>query len=125
MNFLDAAALSREPGGLCVASADFGELIVPALEADRVKAGAKLTIGVRPEHLTLSQQGGPTVSGVVQLVEKLGDQTLLEVSTAHSASLMAKADPTSRVVVGDTVRLGCAPQALHAFDADGVALGRP
>ena len=78
------------------------------------------TIGVRPEHLVLVQEGG--WEGVVGLSEHLGSDTFLKVQTAEVGTLTVRASGEVVLRHGDRVRL--APQAgkVHRFGANGVAL---
>jgi multiple sugar transport system ATP-binding protein len=86
---------------------------------EAAKRGAT-TIGVRPEHLDVVQEGGWT--GVVGLSEHLGSDTFLKVTTETIGTINVRAIGDMRLHHGDTIRL--APQAgkVHRFGPDGKAL---
>jgi multiple sugar transport system ATP-binding protein len=85
---------------------------------------AKLIIGVRPEHLTIGDDGGE-LTVKVALVEDLGSDSYIYGRLADDAS--------SSVIVrsgrehprhGDTVKVGVDTTHLHMFDAEtGLRLG--
>ena len=80
-------------------------------------------VGLRPEHLRLASEAGAVLSGAVRLVERLGNQTLVHVSTAaglvcvHGAGRLATS-------VGDRVGLGFDPALALVFDESGKACPR-
>jgi multiple sugar transport system ATP-binding protein len=78
------------------------------------------TIGVRPEHLDIVEDGG--WQGRVGLSEHLGSDTFLKVETAEAGTLTVRAGGEVRKSHGDSIRL--APQAnkIHRFGADGKAM---
>src|SRR5271155_4283304 len=75
MNFFPAEVVSVEDGKARIAG---GSIAAFALPAGSFKPGARLTIGVRPEHLAPVAGGDFATAGVVELVELLG-----EASYAH------------------------------------------
>ena len=70
MNFFSGEVESVDGGSARVVGAGFEPLALPAGALDR---GDKITIGVRPEHLRSADQGPFATSGVVELVERLGE----------------------------------------------------
>ena len=70
MNFFAGAVETLDGGIARVVGAGFEPLALPAGALAR---GAKVTIGVRPEHLRVAGQGPFAVSGAVELVERLGE----------------------------------------------------
>ncbi|MEL6767917.1 MAG: sn-glycerol-3-phosphate ABC transporter ATP-binding protein UgpC [Pseudomonadota bacterium] len=94
MNFLSAAALELEAGGVA-------------------------EIGVRPEDLAPADDG--RFEGAVTLVEELGEAHLLHVETA-AGTVIAKLAGAAAHQRGDRVALSAPEKRLHAFDADGRSL---
>jgi len=87
--------------------------------------GTKGTFGVRPEDLTLAGEADTIFSGNIQIVEKLGEVTLIYVDPGHGGEpVLAKLDGIVDLKRGETVRLGAPTRALHVFDADGKAYRR-
>ena len=79
------------------------------------------TIGVRPEHLIVSRDGGAW-RGVVGIAEHLGSDTLLHVQIDGIGQVTARADGDAALRHGDTVFLTPDPARIHRFDTDGKAL---
>jgi len=84
------------------------------------KYGAE-TIGVRPEHLNLSMDGGEW-SGKVGVSEHLGSDTFLHVEVDGMGTMTARADGEFPAHHGD--RIGLTPDVarMHRFDASGAAI---
>jgi multiple sugar transport system ATP-binding protein len=68
------------------------------------------TVGIRPEHITLSRGNGSTggLSGVVQVAEHLGSDTFLYVDAGEAGLVTARAPGELGVAVGD--RVGLTPE---------------
>jgi multiple sugar transport system ATP-binding protein len=82
--------------------------------------GAK-TIGVRPEHITVSKSAGDW-KGTVGVAEHLGSDTFLHVHADGIGPVTVRADGEIGLAHGETVYLTPDPAKLHRFDADGRAL---
>ena len=77
-------------------------------------------LGLRPESLTLSPPGGGQLQARVELVEALGAETLVYVSTARGTQLVARKNSTQNLPrVGDTVGVQIDATAAHMFDSKG------
>src|SRR5262249_38072011 len=82
-------------------------------------------LGVRPESLTLTAPGSGHVQGRVELVEALGAETLIYVSTQHGTQLVARQNTRSTLNVGDAVGLDIDGKAAHLFDSKGQVVAAP
>jgi multiple sugar transport system ATP-binding protein len=82
-------------------------------------------IGVRPESLTLSPAGTGRVQARVELVEALGAETLIYVSTAKGTQLVARQNIRPTLHVGDAVGLDIDASAAHVFDGKGQVIAAP
>lgn len=120
MNFtnvtIDAVAQNKVtvsvPGGM--------KSILPFdVPADAV--GKQVELGIRPEHLTLGEEGALTVSGEVDVVEKLGDSTYLYLKLANGDRVTVRAAGHSRVRIGETVTASAPAGAAHLFAPNGKA----
>ena len=83
--------------------------------------GAK-TVGIRPEHLNLAQDGNGAWPGVIQVAEHLGSDTFLYVDVAGAGLLTIRAEGEHRLSPGDSAYLQPDPARIHRFDASGMAL---
>ncbi|MFK4808746.1 ABC transporter ATP-binding protein [Devosia sp. ZW T5_3] len=82
------------------------------------------TLGVRPESLRLSTPEQALLTGTVDLVEHLGEVTILYLDVGSEQPVLAKFDKTKAFNRGDIVSLTADAAELHAFDAAGAALQR-
>ena len=73
------------------------------------------TTGIRPEHLTLSRDGG-TIPGTVSHVEKLGGETLVYIRTEPHGLLTVRLFGEHDYAVDEPVHL--TPDAVRAFHFD-------
>ena len=92
-------------------------------DSSNLTEGAQLTLGVRPEHITLNPANngvGVTVTGI----EYLGSEVYVHLTTGESEPLICRCDAKAVWQVGDQVALQFDDSNLHLFDADGLALKR-
>jgi len=82
--------------------------------------GAELTLGIRPDDLTVSETPA-LFEGKVNVLEPLGAETLAHIDIG-GRDLIAKADGRTPPAVGSTVHLSVETANLHFFDASGEAL---
>jgi multiple sugar transport system ATP-binding protein len=79
------------------------------------------TIGVRPEHIALSDKSGEW-EGTIALAEHLGADTFLHVDTARCGRLTVRAAGESRQGPGDKIWLTPENGRVHRFDDKGKAI---
>ena len=85
------------------------------------KHGAN-TIGVRPEHIAVSETGGPW-SGVVGVSEHLGSDTFFHIHDSGLAeTLTVRADGEINFTHGDRVSLTPRADVIHKFDEQGLRM---
>ena len=125
MNFLDAVLMSATPEQALVKLADGATLQVQA-DASAATAGAKVTLGFRPEHVSASAQPqGQGFAGQVRVAEHLGDATFLYVAVPGAqADLVIRADADNPLQVAATAHLGVPANRCYLFDAAGRAFMR-
>ncbi|MGL3608103.1 ABC transporter ATP-binding protein [Rhizobium sp. G187] len=88
-------------------------------------AGAHVTFGVRPEHITVGgDQGISLTAAKVELVEQLGGATVLYVTTTAGTSLTVSVPGQLAIRHGADVELRFDPNQCHLFDAAGLSLRR-
>ena len=114
MNFVD---IPVRTGDLTIGGFTFP---VPPQYAESIKgAGNTVTVGFRPEHLSLGDAAtiAGTVSGKADVVEYLGNEELLHVSVGEQ-EVVAIVDSSHRVRPGDIVDLRMPVDKLHLFNAE-------
>jgi ABC-type sugar transport system ATPase subunit len=116
MNFFPVTIERVESGTAYAKGASIAPLTLPA---GALKAGDELTIGVRPEHLTVGGAGGFAAAGVVELVERLGESSFAHVRRADDKLMVAEMRGRDTPSPGDSVTLGAPAEDIHAYDAAG------
>ncbi|MDR3373468.1 MAG: ABC transporter ATP-binding protein [Ancalomicrobiaceae bacterium] len=112
--------LYRAPANLFVA----GFIGSPRMNFIRGQAAAAYgaaTIGVRPEHIQISTEGG-IWQGTVGVTEHLGSDTFLHIHTEDLGTLTVRAGGYVDFGPGDTISLTPDPGRIHRFDSDGRAI---
>ncbi|ODT70454.1 MAG: ABC transporter ATP-binding protein [Pelagibacterium sp. SCN 63-23] len=120
MNFLPAAveAVTGDMASLACASA-----VAPLevnLTAGAASKGQKLTLGLRPHALHLDENG--PLKGLVQLIERLGNETIIRVKLPDGAEVTAALPGQYQLEVNQSVALAIGPDGAHLFGEDGVAI---
>jgi ABC-type sugar transport system ATPase subunit len=77
-----------------------------------------ITLGIRPEHLHLTATEGADLVGRVDVVEPLGNATLLHAAIGESAELRVLVPEFSRERAGEEVGLRLDRGGIHFFDSD-------
>jgi ABC-type sugar transport system ATPase subunit len=81
--------------------------------------GKRLTVGIRPEHLSLGP--GPII-GELELIERLGAESVLHFRKSH-LSLRVRVAADFRANCGDILSLQADPAAYLLFDGQGKRIG--
>ena len=79
------------------------------------------TIGIRPEHVRLSRDGGGW-GGIVQVAEHLGSDTFLYVDVPNAGLITVRSEGELNLSPGDSVRLEPDMARLHRFNEAGIAM---
>jgi multiple sugar transport system ATP-binding protein len=100
-----------------------GTMIETAVRRDALPQGA-LRIGLRPEAVRVVAEGAGTAQAKAELVERLGERTLVYARLADGQPITAEDDGDSRVGIGDAVALRIDGASAHVFDQAGAAYHR-
>lgn len=92
-------------------------------DSSNLAAGTLLSMGVRPEHISLKAAEG-AVGIVVTGVEYLGSETYVHLEAGQDEPLICRCEVNAGWQAGDRVELQLDIDNLHLFDADGTALER-
>ncbi|QTC89657.1 ABC transporter ATP-binding protein [Brevundimonas goettingensis] len=123
MNLIPAELSIVGKGGASV-TLPGGETVRVDVDASRARPGDSVTLGVRPEHLTLSGKAN-VIATRAAFVETLGHATYAYVGLAGvSDTLTVQLPGDIRPAMGDALKLHVAADQAHLFDADGQAFQR-
>jgi multiple sugar transport system ATP-binding protein len=122
MNFI-AGQLAANVGERAMVKLVEGSTVPVAANASGVAAGAKVTLGVRPEHvIARAQPSDGSVRAHVQLAEHLGDTTYLHVLVGGTTQMVVRTDPDNPINTGDAAHLVFPPLRCFLFDEQGMTL---
>jgi ABC-type sugar transport system ATPase subunit len=116
MNFLPATV--KGPNAVTLNGG--GELVHPLPAA--AKAGDRITVGCRPEHMSISGAAGPSLNGTVDIVERLGEIGYCHLRLASGQAIIVEIKGEAPSAPGETARVVLDPAHVHVFGADGTAL---
>ena len=126
MNFLEGTLSQEERPAL-----DFGFVRHPLPAAVHAAVrdlphGKRLTLGVRPQDITLTNPTGPeSLPAKVGLVELVGSEKLVDLSCGHDVKLMAEVKAEEDIAVEQPVGICLNPERMHLFDPEtGMSLKR-
>ncbi|WP_035055382.1 ABC transporter ATP-binding protein [Andreprevotia chitinilytica] len=95
-----------------------------AVDGKGAKVGDQVTLGVRPEHLHLVQEGN-AIAATALALEHLGDASVLYLQAPGSdETLSARLPALTRIADGQKCLLGFKPEHGYLFRADGSAFRR-
>ncbi|MEO0486658.1 MAG: ABC transporter ATP-binding protein [Pseudomonadota bacterium] len=77
-------------------------------------------VGVRPEHLVISDDG--PLKGTVDVVEYLGAESYIIADCGAAGQITLRVADESPLDVGAPIAMNIAPDLIHRFGADGLAI---
>ena len=83
------------------------------------KAGETVMLGFRPEHMTLGGKGNFVLTGIIDIIERLGESGFAHVRLPSGQSMVAEVRGDPGVGSGDKVRISLEAKHLHFFDERG------
>ncbi|MBL1421682.1 MAG: sn-glycerol-3-phosphate ABC transporter ATP-binding protein UgpC [Alphaproteobacteria bacterium] len=121
MNFFKVTIESINADSLLVQSADLGALTCPIVSQD-VKIGDQLTLGLRPQHINIDIDQQDGVTAIVELVEHLGDETVLSLKLPSGQSIIATQPDDIDIEIGKKIGLNVQQAKAQLFNTEGLAL---
>ena len=74
-------------------------------------------VGLRPEHLSITDAASAVVQGKLDLVENLGEYAMIHMISATGTGFIAKTEKPPKAQKGDTISFTIKPERAHYFDA--------
>jgi len=117
--FIGTPPMNILPCVVAQGQAMFGEIrMLPVALPD----GTEVSVGIRPEHVMVGEPRATPLRGVVEMVERLGAETLAHVSIASEQrmfTMVARVPEGFRMKEGEAVALDAQHRRLSLFDAEG------
>jgi len=117
MNFLKATVKKT---GDKVVLMHGSETLVPSKEQQNALSGyvgKDVTFGIRPEDLIMDHKAENKLKATIDVIEPLGSEIYLYLSTKEGAQMIASVDPHLEVKVGDHIDIGIVMKKAHAFES--------
>ena len=118
MNLAPATLVDAGGPNATVRLGDGSEVETRVPRAGLPQAGP-LEIGLRPESVRVAGGAASGTAAKVELVERLGERTLIYARLADGQAITAEDEGLSRVQMGDTVGLRIEGASAHIFGPDG------
>jgi ABC-type sugar transport system ATPase subunit len=121
MNLVPVEAMIGE-GGLSLRADGTTIAKLPASNAisRAVTAAKTLTLGIRPEHLTIALSGDAnTITGALFANENMGPEKLVTLERPDAARVTARIFTDDEITLGDTVSFSFSAEHIHLFDSEG------
>jgi multiple sugar transport system ATP-binding protein len=125
--FVGSPAMTLAPTTLVKGQGEFavlkfgdGTVVETRVPRTELPSG-ELRVGLRPEAVRVARSG---TKAKVELVERLGERTLIYARLTDGQPVTAEDSGNSRVRIGDEVTLKIDGASAHVFDADGAGYHR-
>jgi multiple sugar transport system ATP-binding protein len=92
-----------------------GGMTLPLAGAAGIGNGQKAVLGIRPEHLSLSEQGFPVT---IAVIEPSGPEIQVVARTQSGDDIVANFRERHPFRPGETIRLSAAPDLIHLFNGE-------
>ena len=84
--------------------------------------GEASKIGIRPEHLSLANNGTHKLKGTVRHIENLGEHLLCYINLEKDNEITAKLDVNSAIKINEKINLDWHQDHQHFFDSSGLSI---
>ena len=118
MNFVKAIATPMKGGKIALALPG-GTKIVLNDQGKKLSERQAVTLGIRPEHITIGRKNDGELKGTLRIAEYLGSETMFYASLADGTDLSVKADGLTTAKSGADIKFGVPAAACHLFDSNG------
>ena len=118
MNFIKATVSPAKAGKINV-SLPGGTKIALDDQGKKVSDSQAVTLGIRPEHITIGEKNDGELKGNLRIAEYLGSETMFYASLVDGSDLSVKADGLTSAKQGADIKFGLPAKACHLFDAKG------
>jgi multiple sugar transport system ATP-binding protein len=123
-NVFVASFIGTPTINLLPATVDSGAIVSPSIRiplpprfANALSDGRDLTVGIRPEQISITDDDSAAVRGAVDLIETLGHESLVHIRSGQTrivAAIRERVDFSS----GDSIGLAVDGTGLHLFDSE-------
>jgi multiple sugar transport system ATP-binding protein len=123
MGFLKGK-ISRVEASACEVTLDAGTTVLLPFTNAQQSVGDAVTLGIRPEHLELANEGDCQLTVIADVSERLGSDTYCHVRTTSGEPLTMRIRGDLASQYGETLKLHLNSAHCHLFDAQGQVIRR-
>jgi multiple sugar transport system ATP-binding protein len=123
--FIGSPAMNLLEGRIVENGVAIGSAVLPLPpDVKKQAAATTVTVGLRPESLTVNTDANGGIPAIVNLVEELGAEAYVYAQLAHDASIIAppdiiaRVDPDAAPSSGASIQLHAKEGSMLFFDAD-------
>ena len=120
---LEKKAVAAVVNGVLVDLGAFGKVTLPQQAGDEL-LGRKVTLGIRPEHLSLREPGFKLALKPA-IVERLGIHSVAYSPLPSGENFIALFEGNPRLIENEPMAAYADPAKCHLFDEAGLAISRP
>jgi multiple sugar transport system ATP-binding protein len=120
MNFFICDLQQKDGHFVCTYNETVWELKKDFSDKLNTAQSKKVVLGIRPEHLliyTEKMNGLPTLDALIELVEPMGNESFVHLSTMGTLLTM-RSSPEFDIEVGKSLKLAFNPDKVHFFNAE-------
>ncbi|HVF82737.1 MAG TPA: ABC transporter ATP-binding protein [Sphingomicrobium sp.] len=117
-------ATLADGGAMAAVTLGDGATVQTEVPRAALKPGEAVELGLRPETVRVCRDSEGTTRGTVQLVERLGERSLVYARLTDGSAITAEDEGTTAAKVGDEVGLRIDGAAAHLFGPDGTGYHR-
>jgi multiple sugar transport system ATP-binding protein len=122
MNFIDVTVEAVSGDSISIVGKDIAPVAIPA-DSSGINVGDTVTLGIRPHELSNASSG--SIVGQVLLVERLGNETIVNIALPSGNAWLAVLDGDHALSIGQGFALAFDPAAGIIFDRTGTARHKP
>ncbi|WP_425101057.1 ABC transporter ATP-binding protein [Tropicibacter sp. S64] len=119
MNFIQAEITVGATGQVFLSSQD---LLPTPIKASAGELARKVVLGIRPQQLHTNPTGAPVLSTTVDLIERLGDRTIVNLRLQSGQKLLAELDGGASIALGQRLDVHFDPEQTNLFDIEGTRI---
>ncbi|MGA3683747.1 ABC transporter ATP-binding protein [Pseudomonas graminis] len=123
MGFLKGI-ISGVEASACEVTLDAGTKVLLPFTNAQQRVGDAVTLGIRPEHLELANEGDCQLTVIADVSERLGSDTYCHVRTTSGEPLTMRIRGDLASQYGETLKLHLNSAHCHLFDAQGQVIRR-
>ena len=123
MGFLKGI-ISGVQASACEVTLDAGTKVLLPFTNAQQSVGDSVTLGIRPEHLELANEGDCQLTVIADVSERLGSDTYCHVRTTSGEPLTMRIRGDLASQYGETLKLHLNSAHCHLFDAQGQVIRR-